>query len=104
MKTKLFDWARSKDSGLIIVAIANTMDLPERTFSHKINSRVGRIRIAFNAYSVQQLVTIIQSRLAGTDDRVMHHEAVEFCARKVAGMSGDARRAIDICRWVDGRK
>ncbi len=25
-------------------------------------------------------------------------EAIEFCARKVAAVSGDARRALDICR------
>ncbi|KAI9366019.1 P-loop containing nucleoside triphosphate hydrolase protein, partial [Zopfochytrium polystomum] len=89
---------RPTNSSLIVVAIANTMDLPERMFSHKINSRVGRARVPFNAYTVPQLVTIIESRLAGTGDQVLHPEAVEFCARKVAGMSGDARRALDICR------
>jgi Cdc6-like AAA superfamily ATPase len=92
-----FDWPRSPSSPLIVVAIANTMDLPERMFTHKINSRIGTKRINFNAYNVPDLITIIKSRLGGCLG-VMLPEAIEFCARKVAGMSGDARRALDICR------
>lgn len=41
---------------------------------------------------------IIQSRLEGVPGNVVHPEAVQFAARKVAAVSGDARRALDICR------
>ncbi|KAJ3413620.1 Origin recognition complex, subunit 1 [Chytridiales sp. JEL 0842] len=92
----LFDWPRTPSSPLIVVAIANTMDLPERMFTHKINSRVGAKRINFNAYGVNELKEIIKSRLMETG--VVSDDAIEFCARKVAGMSGDARRSLDICR------
>lgn len=69
-------------------------------------------------YTRQQLETIVRHRLEGglhpsiTDRRLTARpaspcpglpaafapEAVEFCARKVAAVSGDARRALDICR------
>lgn len=41
---------------------------------------------------------IIQSRLKGVPGNVVHPDAVQFAARKVAAVSGDARRALDICR------
>jgi origin recognition complex subunit 1 len=41
---------------------------------------------------------IIQSRLEGVPGHVVHPEAIQFAARKVAAVSGDARRALDICR------
>lgn len=37
----LFDWPNRTGSKLIIVAIANTMDLPERVMLNKVSSRIG---------------------------------------------------------------
>jgi Cdc6-like AAA superfamily ATPase len=36
-----FDWPNLPYSRLIVVAIANTMDLPERMLSNKVSSRLG---------------------------------------------------------------
>jgi origin recognition complex subunit 1 len=41
---------------------------------------------------------IIQSRLAGVPGAIVESDAVQFASRKVAAVSGDARRALDICR------
>ena len=41
---------------------------------------------------------IIQSRLEGVPGNIVLSDAVQFAARKVAAVSGDARRALDICR------
>jgi origin recognition complex subunit 1 len=41
---------------------------------------------------------IIQSRLEGVPGNVVEADAVQFASRKVAAVSGDARRALDICR------
>lgn len=41
---------------------------------------------------------IIQSRLEGVPGNVVDADAVQFASRKVAAVSGDARRALDICR------
>lgn len=37
-----FNWPGLHHSRLIVMAVANTMDLPERTLSNKISSRLGR--------------------------------------------------------------
>lgn len=36
-----FNWPGLRHSRLIVLAVANTMDLPERTLSNKISSRLG---------------------------------------------------------------
>lgn len=41
---------------------------------------------------------IIQSRLEGVPGDIVESDAVQFASRKVAAVSGDARRALDICR------
>jgi origin recognition complex subunit 1 len=37
-----FNWPQLRHSRLIVLAVANTMDLPERTLSNKISSRLGK--------------------------------------------------------------
>lgn len=41
---------------------------------------------------------IVQSRLEGVPGDIVEPDAVQFASRKVAAVSGDARRALDICR------
>jgi len=41
---------------------------------------------------------IIQSRLEGIPGNIVDSDAIQFASRKVAAVSGDARRALDICR------
>lgn len=93
-----FNWPQLRHSRLIVLAVANTMDLPERTLSNKISSRLGLTRITFPGYSHTQLMIIIQSRLEGVGKVIVEPDAVQFASRKVAAVSGDARRALDICR------
>lgn len=93
-----FNWPGLRHSRLIVLAVANTMDLPERTLSNKISSRLGLHRITFKGYTHAQLIQIIESRLANVPGKLVHPDAVQFASRKVAAVSGDARRALDICR------
>ncbi|KAI9756271.1 MAG: subunit of tubulin prefoldin [Chaenotheca gracillima] len=93
-----FNWPGLAHSRLIVLAVANTMDLPERTLSNKISSRLGLTRITFPGYTHDQLMLIIQSRLEGVPGAIVEPDAVQFASRKVAAVSGDARRALDICR------
>jgi origin recognition complex subunit 1 len=93
-----FNWPGLRYSRLIVLAVANTMDLPERTLSNKISSRLGLTRITFPGYTHEQLMKIIQSRLEGVPGDIVDPDAVQFASRKVAAVSGDARRALDICR------
>ena len=67
----------------------------------------GMIRINFQAYNANQLVEIVNSRLAtaktglpaNTQD-VVAPDGIMFAAKKVSNISGDARRVLDICRCV----
>ncbi|KAF2667570.1 P-loop containing nucleoside triphosphate hydrolase protein [Microthyrium microscopicum] len=93
-----FNWPGLRHSRLIVLAVANTMDLPERTLSNKISSRLGLHRITFRGYTHAQLIQIIESRLANVPNNIVHPDAIQFASRKVAAVSGDARRALDICR------
>jgi origin recognition complex subunit 1 len=109
-----FNWPGLRHSRLIVLAVANTMDLPERTLSNKISSRLGKLvnalyslfthnstgltRITFAGYNHEQLMKIIQSRLEGVPGGIVESDAIQFASRKVAAVSGDARRALDICR------
>lgn len=93
-----FNWPGLRHSRLIVLAVANTMDLPERTLSNKISSRLGLTRITFPGYNHEQLMRIVQSRLEGVPGDIVDPDAIQFAARKVAAVSGDARRALDICR------
>lgn len=60
-------------------------------------SPLGLTRIIFPGYTHEQLMKIIQSRLEGVPGDI-DPDAIQFASRKVAAVSGDARRALDICR------
>ncbi|KAL0389340.1 UNVERIFIED_CONTAM: Origin of replication complex subunit [Sesamum calycinum] len=91
----ILDWPNKPNSKLIVIGIANTMDLPEKLLP-RISSRMGIQRLCFGPYNYQQLQEIILSRLKGID--AFEKLAIEFASRKVAAVSGDARRALEICR------
>ena len=92
----LFDWPSLCHARLIVVSIANTMDLPERVLSHRVSSRLGMTRTSFLPYTFNQLRKIVESRVLHL--QMFDANAIELAARKVAAVSGDARRCLDICR------
>ncbi|GMQ00763.1 hypothetical protein CsSME_00047699 [Camellia sinensis var. sinensis] len=91
----ILDWPTKPHSKLVVIGIANTMDLPEKLLP-RISSRMGIQRLCFGPYNYQQLQEIISARLKGID--AFEKQAIEFASRKVAAVSGDARRALEICR------
>lgn len=92
----LLNWPNLNSARLVVVTIANTMDLPERVFMGKVSSRLGLTRLTFQPYSFKQLQEIVASRLGQME--LFNSDAIQLVARKVAALSGDARRALDICR------
>ncbi|TFK36756.1 P-loop containing nucleoside triphosphate hydrolase protein [Crucibulum laeve] len=102
-----FNWPTLVGSKLVVIAVANTMDLPERVMSGRVRSRLGMTRINFQPYTTVQLQEIVQSRLAsakegltGDDVKVdvIAPDVVKYIGMKVSTISGDARRALDTCR------
>ncbi|XP_030062346.1 origin recognition complex subunit 1 isoform X2 [Microcaecilia unicolor] len=92
----LFDWPTHKQAKLIVLTIANTMDLPERIMMNRVASRLGLTRMSFQPYTYKQLQQIITSRL--NHIKAFEDDAIQLVSRKVAALSGDARRCLDICR------
>ncbi|XP_064138047.1 origin recognition complex subunit 1 isoform X3 [Loxodonta africana] len=92
----LFDWPTHKEARLVVLTIANTMDLPERIMMNRVASRLGLTRMSFQPYTHSQLQQILMSRLKHV--KVFEDDAIQLVARKVAALSGDARRCLDICR------
>lgn len=126
-----FNWTTYENAKLIVIAVANTMDLPERQLGNKVSSRIGFTRIMFTGYTYEELKKIIDFRLKGLnnsyfyEDRKtgnayimdpevengkelpphikmvqlkMSDDAIEIASRKVASVSGDARRALKVCK------
>uniref|UniRef100_A0A8D2DH70 Origin recognition complex subunit 1 n=1 Tax=Sciurus vulgaris TaxID=55149 RepID=A0A8D2DH70_SCIVU len=92
----LFDWPTHKEAQLVVLTIANTMDLPERIMMNRVSSRLGLTRMSFQPYTHSQLQQILGSRLKHL--KAFEDDAIQLVARKVAALSGDARRCLDICR------
>ncbi|KAI0918037.1 hypothetical protein AcW1_007017 [Taiwanofungus camphoratus] len=100
-----FNWPTLAGSKLVVLAVANTMDLPERVMTGRVRSRLGMIRINFQPYTTAQLERIVHSRLLSAREglpastpEVIAHDGIKFAAMKVSSISGDARRVLDICR------
>jgi len=61
-------------------------------------------RVDFRPYKRDQLQAIVHARLKaaaeGLNDRttVMEPDAIKLAAARVAAVSGDARRVLDVCR------
>uniref|UniRef100_A0A0W0EUB6 Origin recognition complex subunit 1 n=1 Tax=Moniliophthora roreri TaxID=221103 RepID=A0A0W0EUB6_MONRR len=101
-----FNWPTISNSQLIVLAVANTFDLPQRVMTGRVRSRLGMTRINFSPYDREQLKEIVKSRLKAATDSlppekrkdVIAEDGITFAAMSVSGITGDARRALDICR------
>ncbi|KAL3818134.1 hypothetical protein ACJIZ3_004039 [Penstemon smallii] len=91
----ILDWPTKPNSKLIVIGISNNMNLQENLRA-RICSRMGIQRLCFHEYNYQQLEEIISSRLKGI--HAFEKLAIEFASRKEAAVTGDARRALEICR------
>ena len=101
----LFDWPTRSGSNVVVIGIANTMDLPERMLPRvvsRLSAFGGLQRLTFAPYTQKQLEEILNSRVRGiADDRdstVFDTKSLEYASRKVAAISGDVRRALELCR------
>ncbi|CAI9109182.1 OLC1v1008956C1 [Oldenlandia corymbosa var. corymbosa] len=85
-------------SRCILIGVANAIDLADR-FLPKLQSLNCKPRvITFRAYSKDQIIAILQQRLAVLPYIVFQPQALELCARRVAAASGDLRKALCVCR------
>ncbi|PRP83983.1 hypothetical protein PROFUN_08667 [Planoprotostelium fungivorum] len=91
----LFEWPTRKFVSLTVIGISNTLNLPE-LMTPRVSSRLGLEKIIFHPYRRDQLVEIIRARVQAVD--IFEEQATLLVAAKVASVSGDARRALELCR------
>ncbi|KAG8514917.1 Cell division control protein 6 [Galemys pyrenaicus] len=96
----LFEWPWLSNSRLVLIGIANTLDLTDRILPRlQAREKCKPQLLNFPPYTKNQIATILQDRLSKVSrDQVLDNAAIQFCARKVSAVSGDVRKALDVCR------
>ncbi|XP_004859507.1 cell division control protein 6 homolog isoform X1 [Heterocephalus glaber] len=96
----LFEWPWLSGSRLVLIGIANTLDLTDRILPRlEARQHCKPQLLNFPPYTRSQIAAILQDRLHQVSgDRVLDPAALQFCARKVSAVSGDVRKALDLCR------
>ena len=94
----IFNWTTYPESKLIIISISNTLDLPERLMP-KIISRIGTNRLSFKPYIRDELLRIMGIKLDNYD--LFSEDALKCCCMKVASVTGDLRRILQICKRAE---
>lgn len=93
----LFELAQLKSSKVVLVGIANSLDLTDKMVP-LLQSYGYRPKLChFAPYNIKQITKILESRLSHCSE-VIKPSALLFLAKKIAGCTGDARKALDICR------
>ncbi|KAI0908111.1 P-loop containing nucleoside triphosphate hydrolase protein [Ustulina deusta] len=100
---KVFEWSMQKTSRLLLVGIANALDLTDRFLPRLKSRNLKPELLPFLPYTAAQIKTIITSRLKslvpeGSPLPFIHPAAVDLCSRKVSSQTGDLRKAFEICR------
>ncbi|KAI4727296.1 cell division control protein [Aureobasidium sp. EXF-10728] len=102
----LFEWSMEPSSSLILIGIANALDLTDRFLPRLKSRNLKPNLLPFMPYTAPQIANIITSKLKGLDSSLadpnfipfLHPAAIQFCSKKVAAQTGDLRKAFDICR------
>lgn len=100
----LFEWSMQASSRLILVGIANALDLTDRFLPRLKSRNLKPELLPFMPYTAAQIASVLTSKVKSlvADEQQMatflHPTAIQFCAKKVASQTGDLRKAFDICR------
>lgn len=104
----LFDWSLDRSSRLILIGIANALDLTDRFLPRLKARNLKPELLPFLPYTATQIAAVITTKLKtiSLDPALperdylpfFHPAAIQFCAKKVASQTGDLRKAFDIIR------
>lgn len=113
---KLFEWPYMNGSRLVLIGIANALDLMERWLPRLKGKGCDPELLNFCPYKVPEIIEIIKDRLQSVSSSnenenmecqrdpkrgsatIIQENAIALCARKIASTSGDLRKALDVCR------
>lgn len=104
----LFEWALHKSSRLILIGIANALDLTDR-FLPRLKARNLKPRLLpFMPYTATQITSIVTEKLRSTLSEdcstgkgyvpFLHPAAIQLCSKKVASQTGDLRKVFNLVR------
>jgi len=98
----IFEWPALVGSKLVLVGIANALDLTDRVLPRLLARPNFKPQLLnFPPYTKGEIIKIINKRIedAGLGDvKVIRPAAVMLLASKVASVAGDVRKALDVCR------
>ncbi len=103
---RVIEWSLLKTSRLVLVGIANALDMTDRFLPRLKARKLHPELLPFLPYTAPQIKNIITARLRGalaldsgsTDLPFIHPAAIDLCSRKVASQTGDLRKAFEIVR------
>lgn len=104
---RVFEWSMQKSSRLLLVGIANALDLTDRFLPRLKSRNLKPELLPFLPYTTAQVKAIIVRRLKSLlpKDKAdsdfipfFHPAAIELCSRKVSSQTGDLRKAFEVCR------
>ncbi|CAK7222160.1 AAA ATPase [Sporothrix eucalyptigena] len=116
---RVMEWSMLKTSRLVLVGIANALDLTDRFLPRLKSRNLQPELLPFLPYTAPQIKNIITTRLKSALQTTLssvpegsaapapaptnaipffHPAAIELCSRKVASQTGDLRKAFEILR------
>lgn len=103
---KVFEWSMQKSSRLLLIGIANALDLTDRFLPRLKSRNLKPELLPFLPYTAAQVKMILTKRLRSLLPKeaqseilpFFHPAAIELCSRKVSSQTGDLRKAFEICR------
>lgn len=107
--TQLFEWSLQPRSRLILIGIANALDLTDRFLPRLKAKNLQPDLIPFMPYTAPQVAAVITAKLRTLSTQqvdaiaqglppFIHPTAITFLSKKVASSTGDLRKAFELCR------
>jgi len=98
----IFEWPALCGSKLVLVGIANALDLTDRVLPRLLARPSFKPQLLnFPPYTKSEIIKIINKRIedAGLGDlKIIRPAAVMLLASKISAVAGDVRKALDVCR------
>ncbi|OQD76533.1 hypothetical protein PENDEC_c004G06066 [Penicillium decumbens] len=104
----LFEWSLHSKSALMLIGIANALDLTDRSLPQLKAKNLKPTLLPFLPYNAASIGNVITSRLrsllpvgADSDPKFvpfLQPAAIQLCAKKVASQTGDLRKAFELIK------
>lgn len=96
---ELFNLVTNSDlkTKVLIVGISNALDLTDKFLPRLKRNGISPEKLVFLPYNNQQIQLVLESKLTTLPDPIFHPMAIQLCAKKAASITGDLRKAFDIC-------